>query len=89
MDSRERSGVVHVLVAFALGWWLGIPGVILAGLVSHGVVFPARLVEGADDVEGPFAVVDDAGTLLGIYERYGAALKPAVIVAPTRSPASE
>jgi tRNA pseudouridine55 synthase len=50
---------------------------------AHGVVFPARLVEGADDAAGPFAVVDDVGTLLGVYERHGAALKPAVVVAPT------
>jgi O-antigen/teichoic acid export membrane protein len=35
------SGVAHVAIAFALGWWLGIPGVILAGIVSHGIVFPA------------------------------------------------
>ena len=35
------SGVLHVAVAFALGWKLGILGVILAGVVSHGVVFPA------------------------------------------------
>jgi O-antigen/teichoic acid export membrane protein len=35
------SGIVHVLVAVALGWWLGITGVILAGVVSHGLVFPA------------------------------------------------
>ena len=35
------SGVVHIGVAFGLGWWLGIHGVILSGLVSHGIVFPA------------------------------------------------
>jgi len=35
------SGVIHIVVAFALGWWLGIPGVLLAGVVSHGIVFPA------------------------------------------------
>ena len=34
------SGVVHVAVAFGLGWWLGIHGVILSGVVSHGLVFP-------------------------------------------------
>jgi hypothetical protein len=35
------SGVVHVAVAFGLGAWLGIIGVVLAGVVSHGIVFPA------------------------------------------------
>lgn len=35
------SGVVHVALALALGWWLGINGVLLAGVVSHGLVFPA------------------------------------------------
>ena len=34
------SGVVHVVVAFALGRWLGILGVLAAGVVSHGLVFP-------------------------------------------------
>jgi O-antigen/teichoic acid export membrane protein len=35
------SGVVHVVVAVALGHWLGILGVLLAGVISHGIVFPA------------------------------------------------
>ena len=35
------AGVVHIVFAFALGWWLGIPGVLLAGVISHGLVFPA------------------------------------------------
>ena len=34
------SGAIHVVLAFGFGWWLGIPGVLLAGVVSHGVVFP-------------------------------------------------
>ncbi len=34
------SGVVHIGLAFGLGAWLGIPGVLLAGVVSHGLVFP-------------------------------------------------
>jgi tRNA pseudouridine55 synthase len=48
---------------------------------AHGVVFPAKLVEGAGEADGPFAVVDERDALLGVYERHGAALKPAVIVA--------
>jgi O-antigen/teichoic acid export membrane protein len=34
------SGVVHIGLAFGLGAWLGIPGVLLAGVCSHGIVFP-------------------------------------------------
>jgi len=37
------AGVVHVVVAFALGRWLGILGVLLASVVSHGIVFPVLL----------------------------------------------
>jgi tRNA pseudouridine55 synthase len=51
--------------------------------VAHGVVFPARLVEDRADEEGPFAVLDEDGMLLGVYERHGAALKPAVVIATT------
>jgi len=35
------SGVVHIAVAVLLGWQFGILGIILAGVVSHGIVFPA------------------------------------------------
>jgi tRNA pseudouridine55 synthase len=50
--------------------------------VAHGVVFPIRLLPAAAGEDGPFAVLDDRGTLLAVYERHGAALKPAVVVAP-------
>jgi tRNA pseudouridine55 synthase len=47
--------------------------------VGHGVVFPpgALGVTG----QGPFALVDGSGELLAVYERRGAGLKPAVVVA--------
>jgi O-antigen/teichoic acid export membrane protein len=35
------AGVAHVALAFLLGWRFGIIGVVLAGVVSHGLVFPA------------------------------------------------
>jgi hypothetical protein len=35
------SGLVHIGLAFGLGRWLGIEGVLLAGVISHGLVFPA------------------------------------------------
>jgi tRNA pseudouridine55 synthase len=51
-----------------------------ARAVAHGSVFPsvAFAVEGP----GPYAVVDEQGVLLAVYERRGAALKPAVVLAP-------
>jgi tRNA pseudouridine55 synthase len=49
-----------------------------ARAVAHGSVFPsvAFAVEGP----GPYAVVDDQATLLAVYERRGAALKPSVVL---------
>ena len=54
-----------------------------ARAVAHGSVFPsvAFAVEGP----GPYAVVDDRGALLAVYERRGAALKPSVVL--VQSPA--
>lgn len=54
-----------------------------ARAVAHGSVFPsvAFSVEGP----GPYAVVDDRGELLAVYERRGAALKPSVVL--VQSPA--
>jgi hypothetical protein len=34
------------------------------------------------DGDGPFAVLGPDGALLAVYERRGAGLKPAVVVAP-------
>lgn len=52
-----------------------------ARAVGHGAVFPARDLGG--DVEGAdvVAVVDAAGELLAVYERRGAGMKPAVVLA--------
>ena len=49
-----------------------------ARAVAHGSVFPsvAFAVEGP----GPYAVIDEHGTLLAVYERKGAALKPSVVL---------
>jgi tRNA pseudouridine55 synthase len=51
-----------------------------ARAVAHGSVFPsvALPVEGP----GPYAVVDERGVLLAVYERRRSALKPAVVLAP-------
>lgn len=49
--------------------------------VANGAVFPCRdLVR--DDRRGPFAVIGHDDSLLAVYERRGAALKPAVVLAP-------
>ncbi|MCZ7536668.1 MAG: hypothetical protein M5T61_12725 [Acidimicrobiia bacterium] len=50
--------------------------------VANGVVFTATLLGGADG-PGPFAVVDDSGDLLAVYERHGSALRPSVVIAQT------
>lgn len=52
-----------------------------ARAVSHGAVFAAAALPAANDIVGPFAVVDDGGALLAVYERKGAALKAAVVMA--------
>lgn len=52
-----------------------------AKAVAHGSVFPEAALPA--EGPGPFAVVGPDGALLAVYERRGAALKPAVVVAPT------
>ncbi len=47
--------------------------------VSHGATFTATALAPAGD--GPFAVTDPDGALLAVYERRGAGVKPAVVVA--------
>jgi tRNA pseudouridine55 synthase len=49
--------------------------------VSHGATFAARALVPSDAGAGPFAVIDDMGTLLAVYERRGAGVKPAVVLA--------
>jgi tRNA pseudouridine55 synthase len=49
--------------------------------VSHGATFAARALLTEGSGSGPFAVVDDADRLLAVYERRGAGVKPAVVLA--------
>jgi tRNA pseudouridine55 synthase len=51
-----------------------------ARAVSHGATFSAVALLGADDAPGPFAIVDDHGELVAVYERRGAGVKPAVVL---------
>ena len=49
-----------------------------ARAVAHGATFTASAF--APTGEGPFAVADSDGSLLAVYERRGAGVKPAVVV---------
>jgi tRNA pseudouridine55 synthase len=52
-----------------------------ARAVAHGATFAAPALLGDRVGAGPFAVVDDAGALLAVYERRGAGVKPSVVIA--------
>jgi len=51
-----------------------------ARAVAHGATFAAPALIGDTDASGPFAVIDDAGALLAVYERRGAGVKPSVVL---------
>jgi tRNA pseudouridine55 synthase len=53
-----------------------------ARAISHGATFAARSLVADDAGDGPFAMIDGAsGRLLAVYERRGAGLRPAVVLA--------
>jgi len=52
----------------------------IARAVAHGSVFPTSALPVDPERPGPFAFVGPDGSLLAVYERRGAALKPAVVV---------
>ena len=52
-----------------------------ARAVRHGATFTAAALPTSG--AGPYAVVDPDGMLLAVYERHGAGVKPAVVVAAT------
>ena len=53
--------------------------------VAHGATFAAPALLGTNEAPGPFAVVDEHGELLAVYERRGAGVKPTVVLAPQGS----
>jgi tRNA pseudouridine55 synthase len=54
-----------------------------AGLVAHGRVFARAELGIAPDAAGPWAVLDEAGALLAVYEPHtGGTVKPGVVLAP-------
>ena len=57
--------------------------------IAHGATFAAPALLGERDAPGPFAVVDEHGALLAVYERRGAGVKPAVVLAPQESTCEE
>jgi tRNA pseudouridine55 synthase len=50
--------------------------------IAHGATFAAPALLHDNDAPGPFAVVDERGELQAVYERRGAGVKPAVVLAP-------
>ena len=58
-----------------------------ARAVAHGATFAGAALVGEDAGPGPFAVVDEADTLLAVYERRGGGVKPSVVLA-TEAPIS-
>ena len=66
-----------------------LPRVVVGGeqlrAVAHGATFAAPALLGDTNEPGPFAVVDDGYELLAVYERRGAGVKPAVVLAPQGS----
>ena len=57
--------------------------------IAHGATFAAPALLGARDAPGPFAVVDEHRELLAVYERRGAGVKPAVVLAAQESTGQE
>lgn len=49
--------------------------------IAHGTVFTGDPIGDRAEGPGPFAMIDPDGTLLAVYERRGAKLKPAVVLA--------
>jgi tRNA pseudouridine55 synthase len=83
LDEIEAAPAEHVLTpADAMR---GLERVVVDGetvrAVAHGATFAASALVDAGAGPGPFAVVDDHGTLLAVYERRGAGVKPAVVLA--------
>jgi hypothetical protein len=71
------SGVAHVVFAVGLGWWLGIEGVLLAGIISHGLVFPALAYK-------PFVVatrMSETELLTDVVRPWALRFAPLVVVA--------
>jgi tRNA pseudouridine55 synthase len=57
--------------------------------IAHGATFAAPALLGERDAPGPFAVVDEHKELLAVYERRGAGVKPAVVLAAQESTGQE
>jgi tRNA pseudouridine55 synthase len=61
----------------------------LVRAVAHGATFAASALLGAlgaqVEATGPFAVTDEHGELLAVYERRGAGVKPTVVLAAQAS----
>jgi tRNA pseudouridine55 synthase len=54
-----------------------------ARAARHGIAFPAGAL--GEQGGGPYALLDGAGELVAVYERKGAACKPAVVLADAQA----
>jgi tRNA pseudouridine55 synthase len=83
LDAIEANP--HAAVLTPADAMRGMPRIAVSGeearAVSHGAVFAPAALPAAGDTLGPLAVVDGGGALLAVYERRGAALRPAVVMA--------
>jgi tRNA pseudouridine55 synthase len=52
----------------------------VARAVTHGATFSGAGLVGTEAGDGPFSVVDEQDTLLAVYERRAAGVKPAVVL---------
>ena len=57
----------------------------VAAAVGHGKILPVGTLGVAGD--RPWRVLGPDGSLLAVYEQHPGGAKPAVVIAPTRSPA--
>lgn len=62
-------------------------GAEIAARIANGNTFAARDILPAGAGDGPFAVAGPEGDLLAVYERRGAGVKPAVVLAASPGPA--
>jgi tRNA pseudouridine55 synthase len=82
VEADPRAAVLAPVEAMR-GFERAVVDVEAARAVAHGSVFPAVALPVTGP--GPYALVDEDGALLAVYERRKSALKPAVVIAAAGS----